>query len=180
MRGGVDFLWRSINALTEQTFQDFELIIVKEGRMAENINAGIKRARGEFIKILFLDDYLSNHLSLDQIVYHLDEDTEWLITGCSTNLAPRWTDDIETGNNKLGSPSVLTFRNRFEHNLLFDENMSWLLDCDWYRRMYDLEGPPKIVAINNVIIGEGLHQMTHILTNEQKAEELEYLQKKYE
>lgn len=179
MVGGAEFLWRSINALTEQTFQDFEIIITKAGKMAENTNAGIKRARGEFIKILYLDDSLSNEFALEDIVLHLTDDVEWLISGCNTNPHPKWTNDIETGNNKLGSPSVLTFRNRFEDNLLFDEKMSWLLDCDYYRRMYDRFGEPYILDAQNVIIGEGSHQMTHILTGEEKQLEENYMKTKY-
>lgn len=180
MKGGAEFLWESINVLTEQTFQDFELIITKAGRMAENTNAGIRRAKGEFIKILYLDDSLTFSTSLASLVSKLDDDTEWLITGCSTNLFPRWTNDIQTGNNKLGSPSCLTFRNRFADNLLFDENMSWLLDCDYYRRMYDRFGEPKIVDGACVTIGEGDHQMTKILTDNEKLAEHKYMEKKYE
>lgn len=179
MKGGADFLWRSINALTEQTFQDFELIITKAGRMAENTNAGIKRARGEFIKILYLDDHLADEFVLEDIADSIDDNTEWIINGCDTNPEPKWTDDIQTGNNRLGSPSCLTLRNRFEDNLLFDERMSWLLDCDLYRRLYDRFGEPKILNGVSVIMGQGDHQMTHILTNEEKLAEHKYINEKY-
>jgi glycosyltransferase involved in cell wall biosynthesis len=180
MKDGDKFLWRLVNSLTEQTFKDWELIITKDGKMAENTNSSIKRARGDLIKILYLDDYFSSDFALEDIVFNFKDDTEWLITGCSTNQVPYWTDDIETGNNKLGSPSVLTFRNRFADNLLFDENMSWLLDCDYYRRMYDRFGEPKIMPVKNIIIGEGDHQMTHILTDEEKMKEYIYMNKKHE
>lgn len=180
MKGGAEFLWRSINMLTEQTFQDFEIIITKEGKMAENTNAGIKRARGEFIKILYLDDVLASKDSLQRIVNNLSGSTQWLITGCDTNPSPYWTDNIITGNNRLGSPSVLTFRNYFENNLLFDERMSWLLDCDLYHRMYERYGPPKILGEINVLMGIGDHQMTNILTDQEKLSEFDILKTKYE
>ena len=127
MKGGADFLWRTINRLTEQTCQDYELIITKAGKMAENTNAGIKRAKGEIIKVLYLDDMLASKDSLATILEAFKGGTEWLITGCDTNLLPYYTHDIQTGNNKLGSPSCLAFRNRFEDNLLFDENMSYYI-----------------------------------------------------
>lgn len=175
MKNGADFLWKSINMLAEQTFQDFEIIITKAGKMAENTNAGIRKSRGELIKILYLDDVLSTEFALEDIVEHFTDEVEWMITGCSTNMNPYYTHDILTGNNKLGSPSCLTFRNRFEDNLLFDENMSWLLDCDYYKRMYSRYGEPKILPIKNVIMGIGDHQMTNILTDQDKKEEQYYL-----
>jgi glycosyltransferase involved in cell wall biosynthesis len=175
MVGGADFLWRSINALTEQTFQDFELIITKQGKMAANTNAGIKRARGELIKILYLDDYLAHKDALKDIMEAFTGN--WLITATDNNLNPYWTDDIETGNNKLGSPSALTIKN--DNPLLFDEKMSWLLDCDYYKRMYTRYGEPVILDKINVNIGVGNHQMTHLLTEEQKDLEANYLKQKY-
>lgn len=177
MEGGEYFLWRSINMLAKQTFQDFEIIITKEGKMAENTNAGIKRARGELIKILYLDDMLSSEYALEDIVLHFTPEVNWLITGTDNNPNPKWTDDIETGNNKLGSPSALTIRN--DNPLLFDENMSWLLDCDYYRRMYEKYGKPVILNIKGVIMGIGDHQMTNILTNEDKQKEFDYMKNKY-
>lgn len=178
MKDGDKFLWRLVNSLTEQTFKDWELIITKDGKMAENTNSGIKRAKGRLIKILYLDDCLASPFALQKIVDEFTDDVDWLITGTDTNTHPYWTDDIETGNNKLGSPSALTFRNRFEDNYLFDEKMSWLLDCDLYRRLYDLFGEPKIVDSVGVLIGQGDHQMTHILTDEEKLAEHKYMKKK--
>lgn len=177
MKGGAEFLWRSINALTEQTFQDFEIIITKQGKMAENTNAGIDRARGELIKILYLDDYLASENSLQEIVDNFTDDVEWLITGTDTNPKPYYTPDIETGNNKLGSPSALTIRNN--NALRFDEKMDWLLDCDFYAEMYLRFREPKILSGVHVIMGVGDHQMTHILTDEEKLSEVEYMKQKH-
>lgn len=177
MKGGADFLWRSINMLTKQSFQDFEIVITKEGGMAKNTNAGIKRAKGELIKILYLDDCLSSEYALEDIVMHFTPDVNWMITGASNNPNPHWTDDIETGNNKLGSPSALTIRN--DSPFLFDERLSWLLDCDYYKRMNEQYGKPTILPTKNVILGEGDHQTTHILTDVEKLAEHEYMVKKY-
>lgn len=176
MKGGDAFLWRTINALCDQTFQDFEIVITREGKMAENTNAGIKRARGEFIKILYLDDYLAHPNALKLMVDAIGE-SDWLICGVDNNPEPHWTDDIETGNNRLGSPSALLLRNTSP--LLFDENLSWLLDCDYYKTLNERCGKPVILNGVHVSIGRGDHQMTHILTDEEKWSEEDYLINKY-
>ena len=178
MQDGAFFLWRLVNSLTAQTFKNWELIITKEGKMAENTNAGIKRATGDLIKILYLDDYFTTQFSLEAMVDQFFG--EWGIVGAHNNIEPQYTADIQTGNNKLGSPSALIFKNKFKANLLFDESLSWLLDCDLYKRMYDAYGPPQIMGGNYVTLGEGPHQMTHILTDIQKISEYNYMNKKYE
>jgi len=176
VEGGAEFLWRNINALAEQTFQDFEIIVCKQGKMAENTNYGIKNAHGDLIKILYLDDYLSHPNSLKEQVEAFNG--QWLICGANDNEIPYYTDDIEIGNNKLGSPSALMIKN--ENPLLFDEEMSWLLDCDYYKRMYEKYGEPEILDGNHVTIGKGEHQMTQTMTPEQKLSEETYLKEKHE
>ena len=125
MQGGDAFLWRLVNSLVAQTFTDWELIITKEGKMAENTNAGIRRARGKYVKVLYLDDYFNSDKALEDMVTAIDATTHnWLIAGATTNPHPHWTEDIETGNNRLGSPSALMFRNMLANNVLFDETLS--------------------------------------------------------
>lgn len=176
MKNGAFFLWRAVNSIMGQTFKDYEIVIVKEGEMAENTNAGIKKAKGELIKILYMDDYFAHENSLADIVETFTGD--WLITGTNTNINPIWTDNIQEGNNKLGSPSALTMKR--ESALLFDERMSWLLDCDLYYRLYGKYGEPQILSGMNVCIGVHDGQMTNILTNEEKLAEHNLMKKKYE
>lgn len=186
MKNGAFFLWRAIHSIMEQTFKDYEVIITKEGKMAENTNAGIKRARGEFIKILYMDDYLSHPNSLlDALNFFQASDsmgytnTNWLVQGTNDNPKPEWTNDLETGNNKLGSPSALFFRNDFENNTLFDEKLSWLLDCDLYKRLERKWGIPHIMPGNYITIGKHDGQMTHLMSDDYKLSEHEYMRKKY-
>ena len=190
MPNGDFFLWRTVQALMSQTFKDFEIVITQEGKMAKNTNAGIKKAKGELVKILYLDDYLAHKDSLKEIVKNFGKDDQWLVTGCvhqkndsdyyedpHSPHFPSYSEDIHRGNNTIGSPSVLTFRN--EGRLLFDENMSWLLDADLYKRYYAKYGQPKILNDLNVCIGIGEHQTTYKLTDEEKSSEYYYLSEKY-
>lgn len=180
MKNGAFFLWRAINSIMEQTFKDFEIIITKEGSMPVNTNAGIKKARGELIKILYLDDYFSRPEALENMVkvMDMDSDIEWQITATDTNLKPRWTEDIETGNNKLGSPSALMMRKNSA--MLFDEKLSWLLDVDLYKRMESHFGKPFINENINICIGVHAGQMTNLMSDDYKLSEYEYVKKKYD
>lgn len=177
MKNGAFFLWRALSSIREQTFQDYEIVITDKGRMAENTNAGINQAQGKLVKILYMDDFLAHPNALQDIVDAFEFTDEWLITGADTNPSPYWTDDILKGNNHLGSPSALTMRKSTA--LFFDERMSWLLDCDLYYRLYQEYGEPKILKSIGVKIGTGDHQMTNILTDEEKLAEHNMIKEKY-
>ncbi len=176
------FLCRLMNSLAIQKFRDFEIVITKDGAMAENTNSAIKKAKGEIIKILYMDDYLAHENSLQEIVDNFKGG--WLVTGCEhdTGSGKRFNPHYPTFrhndvDNMIGSPSVLAFENK--EPLLFDETMTWLLDYDLYKRLYVRYGPPIIVNGLNVVIGIGEHQATNLLSDELKLKEREYINKKY-
>lgn len=170
------FLARLLHSLAKQTFRDFEIVLTKAGKMAENSNEAIKRSKGEFVKIMYSDDYFAHENSLKEIVEACKG--YWAIAGADNNPKPYWTDDIQTGNNKLGSPSALIFRNK--KPLLFDENMSWFLDCDLYRRLYDEHGPPDILEGTHIGIGLHPNQVSNTMSDQDKLKEHDYITKKYE
>ena len=178
MKNGAFFLWRAINSIMEQTFKNYEIIITKEGSMPVNTNIGIKRATGELIKILYMDDWFAHPLALEHMVEAMNQrpKSHWLITATDTNTNPHWTDDLETGNNKLGSPSALMTRNPTTY---FDEKLSWLLDCDLYKRLESQFGKPVILEDININIGVHEGQMTNILTDEEKLTEHNYTKTKF-
>lgn len=181
MPNGAFFLQRCLDSIKLQSFKDYEIIITREGKMAENTNAGIKKAKGRLIKILYQDDYFAHENALQFIA---DAFTGmWLVSGCGHDPGththyPKYNHDIWKGVNTIGSPSVLTIRN--EEPLLFDESLSWLLDCDLYKRMFDKYGYPKILDDINVMIGVGEHQHTHRMEDELKLYEYNYLKEKYD
>ena len=177
------FLKRAIDSVMKQTYQDYEIVLTKAGKMAENTNAGIRKSKGEIIKILFMDDYLYHENVLQEIVDAFDEsDKQWLATGCIHDNGelfnphfPVWSDDIAKGVNTIGSPSVVAFKGK-EY---FDENLSWTLDCDLYVQMKKKYGEPILLNSIGTVIGIGDHQTTNVLTDQQKGEEVNYLIKKY-
>lgn len=201
MKNAETFLVRCLGSIYAQVYKDFEVVITdnspddrlkkiamrfplkiryfinKRRGMAQNTNAAIKHSKGDLIKVLYMDDYLAHENTLRDIIVAFK--VGWLITGSNNNPFPYYTDDIHLGNNHLGSPSALTILNSKPH-ILFDEKMTWLLDCDYYRRLYEIHGEPEILEGDHIVIGEGDHQMTHILTDEEKQKEYNYMEKKYE
>lgn len=176
------FMKRLEDSLAKQTFQDFELVVTEDGLMAENTNSAIKKAKGEIIKILYMDDYLYSPYALEHIVNEFKGG--WMATGCvhdngeeigNPHLAV-WNKDVASGANTIGSPSVIAFENN--NPLLFDEKLSWLLDCELYGRLFDRYGEPQI--LNHLDVAIGLHQgqTTHLMSDEDKQKEHEYLHEK--
>jgi len=203
------FFKRCLDSLWNQTFQDFEVVVTDNSDddlireicdyyrtginyfknphkgMAQNTNEAIKRSIGDLIKIIYMDDFLAHPRALEKIVKKFEG--YWLVTACThtrdnnglmfNNHFPSYNEYIYLGNNTIGSPSVLTIKN--EEPLLFDEEMTWLLDGDYYKRMYDKYGEPVIINDINVCIGLHDGQMTHLMGDERKLKEFEYAKQKY-
>ncbi len=178
------FLSRLLKSISEQTFTDYEIVLTKESGMAHNHNEAILRSKGELIKIMQSDDYFAHPDALKEIVENFKG--EWMINAClhtDGNIVgnphmPYWTDDIFTGNNRLGSISTLTIRN--ETRMLFNEYLSWVVDVDLYKRYRDRYGLPTILENPAVVIDVGTHRLSHTLSDKLKAEEVEYLIRKYD
>lgn len=169
------FLERLSRSLARQTYQNFELVVTQEGKMAANSNAAIKKAKGDIVKILYMDDYLFDENALQHIADYAG--TGWMVSGCVHDDGqrvfnahyPLWNEEVPKGVNTIGSPSVLAFAN--EDPLLFDERMSWVLDCELYGRLFKRYGPPTVINSLDVAIGVGSHQTTFKLSDEEKAYE---------
>jgi glycosyltransferase involved in cell wall biosynthesis len=158
--------------------------------MAQNTNEAIKHSKGKLIKILYVDDYMAHDRALRKIINAFeinDFEDQWLVTSCTHNEIgqnythsvhhPFYSENIQTGNNTIGSPSVLTIKN--DKPQLFDEEMTWLLDADYYKRMYEKYGDPVILKDVNVVIGLHPGQATHLMGDERKVFEHNYITKKY-
>lgn len=184
MKHGDFFLKRALKSIEEQTYKDYEVVITNEGKMAENTNRAIKKAKGDIIKVLFMDDYLAHGGTLQVIADNFK--TGWLATGCKHDDGravynphlPIWNDLIYIGENTIGSPSVIAFENK--KPLLFDEKLSWMIDCEYYMRMYEKYGLPTLVDDYGIIIGIGDHQTSYLMSEEDKAKEQMYAIHKYE
>lgn len=117
----------------------------------ENWNESIRRSEGKYIKILHHDDFLNGRNSLHSYVKMLDDNPndDFAFTGSNNydsdfkylySYVPspeligklRLDPDILFSGSVIGSPSATIFRNG--KNLLFDNNLKWLVDSEFYIR----------------------------------------------
>jgi len=160
------------------------------GRIAPNINNAIKHSNGVFIKMLFQDDFLYDIDSL-QIIFDSiaeNQDKDWFITSCVhtddcimmyDRMTPYYHDRIYAGINTISCPTVLTVRNDDELPL-FDESLNWLVDVEYYKRLYDAYGNPVVVDIICAVNRNSEVRATNIITEKQKQEEIQRVIRKYE
>lgn len=158
------------------------------GFISPNLNNAMKHCDGKWIKILFQDDFLYDEKSLLS-QYEILEDNKnikWLIsTFYHSNdgftfyrlYHPKLSDNIWNGNNTLGNPSNLTIKN--EDLIYFDENLNWLVDCEYYYRLFLKYGNPTIIneiTVVNRTHGDGLTDKT---PQNVKDNELKIVKEKY-
>jgi hypothetical protein len=180
------FMKRCLQSIELQTYKDYEIILMKVGSMPETSNRVIQAAKGDIIKVLYVDDYLAHPDALKVIAENFKKLDGWMVTACEHRYVegerfnphyPIWTESITKGMNTIGSPSVLCFKN--EDPLLFDEKLSWTLDCELYTRLFKRYGKPAVLNDINVVIGLHDGQATNIISQEQKVDEVNYLINKH-
>lgn len=211
----VHYLRKTLVSILKQTFTDYEIIITDDspddsvknlgnefdfgGRMfyyknnqalgsPANWNEGIKKAKGEYIKIMHHDDYFTEEFSLFEFVHLLDKNphvdfafsSSVIVDAMDANRivanypAPDFLNAISNKPenlflmNRVGAPSATIFR---KNALLFDEKLKWLVDLEFYIRLlntnknfvYSLR--PLVATVNNAE-----HQVTTESLNNAQVE----------
>ena len=161
---------------------------LKRGSLSHNTNNAIKNCKGDIIKILFQDDFLFEDDSLQKINDSFCEGMYWIVSSCEhvldtstetyNKIIPRYSDEIMSGVNTIGNPSVVAFRN-LENNILFDEKMTWTVDLDYYKRMHDRYGDPKVIEDTVVIIRIWEKQLTNLISQKIKRKEEKLIRDRY-
>jgi dTDP-4-dehydrorhamnose reductase len=170
---------------------------VGRGFISPNMNSAMKNSNGKYIKMLFQDDFLFDSDSLKNTYDFIlsKGDVKWLATKFyhSTNgidmirpMIPRWNDNIWTGNNTIGCPSVICVKN--ENLIFFDETLNWMMDVEYYKRVYDQFGEPEILdkftVVNKTYLDENFRPVGNIslsstMSDSIKNEEIERVKNKY-
>lgn len=141
----------------------------KRGSSSANLNDAYKASSGQYVKILFQDDFFTTKTAIvDSLDLLQKSGSSWLVSSSTHTLdgvsffsehLPRYHDQIHLGNNTISSPSVLLLeRNAW---LDFDERLIWFMDVDLYKRLGAKFGPPAILETVTVANGLGPHQVTN-------------------
>jgi hypothetical protein len=146
----------------------------------ENINFGVSHAHGKFIRLLFQDDHLSNIESLNHSISPLESgEFKWSEIGSVgidllsreivSVVTPKFTEELSSGTNLIGAPSVVCFEK--DSYISMDTDLKFMFDCDWYLRMAHRFGPPvEVQEVGvNILIHKG--QATNWAKNFAKAEQ---------
>lgn len=202
---GVEFLdelWFSIN---QQTYDNYEVIVSDDSTdmvirdycvehgidyyrnpgpkgAAHNLNNAISKARGDIIKPMFQDDQF---LSPDCLTKVAAMTGKWCVLtsahlgsdrGDHVPYAPPSVWELARGCNTYGSPSAVAWK---RNDLIFDTNLQWLFDCDFYARMLQQYGQPEFIPAK-VLIREwdGMATRTNAV-GQVRVMELEYIKQKY-
>ena len=214
---GEEFLEFSFDILFNQTFKNFEVVVsdhssddvirnlcdrwsnkldikyhkntYKVGGSSPNINNAIQKSNGEWIKLLWQDDFLFGDDSLEKLKNHIDSNPQinWIATACEhsndgkkmyRNFYPRWNEQMHLGINTISSPSVITIKNSPD-KMYFDEDLIWLMDVDYYKRMFTLHGEPSYLYRINVVNRTWESQLSNTISDERKNSEISKMRQKY-
>lgn len=158
------------------------------GRSAHNLNTCLDFATGKIIKVMFMDDYFLDINALKKISDKFKTDNcKWVMNAFTHTeddknyfniLIPQLNNRLLEGVNTMGNPSNLSFLR--SHKQYFDEDILYLVDCEFYYRMNLLYGPPAI--IDDVLVAIRYHQSSAILNPEfisKKDVEINYCANKY-
>ena len=114
-------------------------------------------------------------------------DCTWLVNGCNhtrdsgntyhQQMVPTWNENILTGVNTISSPSVLSFKKEVE--LLFDEKLVMLMDCDFYYSLYKKFGLPLFLEECLVTNRFHEHQISSLYDSSNFSQEINYVKNKH-
>ncbi len=173
----VDYLQRLLQSIIKQTFSDYEIVITDNSpdnsvehlviefnnqlsiryyrndpptNMGENFNRVIRKASGEWIKMMHDDDWFASPLSLQTFAERAQNTSEKFIFSASNNIyspSGKQVSDLLTERKKkmleedpmnlfylnvIGHPS--TTLHKKDDTLLYDPQFSWVVDVDFYIR----------------------------------------------
>lgn len=195
------YLRRALDSLREQTYLDFEVVVTDDSPddevkvflknyafgprlryfrnptplgTPENWNEAVRHSRGDLVKILHHDDWLTGPDSLAKLVAALDARPDADLAFCAsvaTNAdtgavrdvnqptaaqverLERFPEELFAGN-RIGAPSATLYRRRV--GLEFDRAVRYTVDTDFYIRV--LRQTPRLVYVPEPLVGIGINE----------------------
>ena len=157
----------------------------KRGNSSANLNYGISFTCGQIIKPMFQDDYFFSNEALAVIEKRISDGEKWVVVGNNSfvdgkgyfnDFTPYWNDDMVFGVNTLSSPSCMAYTPCKE---IWDERLIWLMDCEFYYRLFLKYGLPYLES--RILVTNFGHdkQLTHLIPKERKQWEVDLIKKEY-
>ena len=161
-----------------------------------NWNAALEKATGEYIKIMFSDDWFTFPDSLEKLVRLLDTHPRAGLAFCgSMQVSPGrvyarkpevgYRDRLKTDyrylfiSNQIGAPSDTIYRN--VPGIAFDEKSNWASDVFLYMEI--LKRNPLFASTDEPLISIGIHENQYTESFSEKDERIyqdyRYLYRKY-
>ncbi len=197
-----DYLKRLLDSIYIQTFRNFEVVITDDSPgpevqdlamrhplkskiryfrnpstlgTPENWNEGIRRSKGDWIKIMHDDDWFTGPDSLRLFTEAIKKGKALFWFSAYTNVFPdghikkiqintldlnalKKLPEILVAANRVGPPSTTIFKK--DPSIEFDNRMQWLVDIDFYIRYLKNHPPAEYIPLNLVRIGISSSQVT--------------------
>jgi glycosyltransferase involved in cell wall biosynthesis len=158
-----------------------------ERKPTANMNNAMKLATGDIIKPLFIDDFFYSPKALELIAdsFENNPDNGWTVVACCHKfedepnsslrqfMVPAYHDNIHMGNNTISCPSVAAVR-RTEDLILFDEQVRWLMDVEWYKRLHGSLGLPCVIDQTSMVIRIHSSSCTSELESQHEVKQRDY------
>ena len=159
----------------------------KRGSSSANVNNAIINCSGRLIKILCQDDFLYRADAITKTVGNFNYHKKWLVSSYFHTQDRIKTDGYHVPKlsnriyleNLIGTHSCLTILN--EEPILFDENLIWFMDCEYYYRLYQKYGSPEILLDPTLVQFLWPGQVTNtLIDNDLVIKEQDYIVNKHE
>ena len=215
---GVFFLKKNIESILKQTYKDLEIVVsdhskdneienyIKNlksdkivylrntkniGYPAFNTNNAIQNSKGDYIKLMNMDDYMESETLLYDMLKGFELGYNWVLSSFKhfnydinnfyNPMTPKIIGDgkhLLMGVNTIGCPSVVLM----PKDIFFDTEVEYMIDCELWYRLFKNFGLPFIVGNHGITIGTGNHTFSNQLTSkydEMLRKDIEYCNKKY-
>jgi hypothetical protein len=132
----------------------------------DNWNSGVKLARGSYVQVLHHDEYPARSTTYNEIINilmernydvivprcHFIEDSEKIVSkfmqSFFTQRVALFFPYLLLGFNVIGSPSLFIYKN---HGEIFDKNLAYLVDVDFYFKKLKRSCKGVKVALSNSV-----------------------------
>jgi glycosyltransferase involved in cell wall biosynthesis len=160
------------------------------GDVASNKNLGMDLAKGEVVKMMYMDDYFYTNDALEKTYNTLmNSDKMWLVCGTNhtrdngktfdTFIMPRWNDNMlrARGNNTMSGVSVISYKNPMD--VRWDSKTIMLLDVDFYYSLRSKYG--DCIYLNECMITQRVNKdaLSSTISDEDVQKEFVYCREKH-